>query len=117
MRRLPALIAAVSLGAAGLVAFAGSAPPQPDPVGQLFGLSHLPVCPPNVPPGVARCNADILTGASGHPLATTSYSNGYAPADLASAYGSGTPASGSWSWNHQTVAIVDAYRNPNAESD
>jgi subtilase family serine protease len=49
------------------------------------------------------------------PLATPTYSNGYGPADLQSAYklppGPVTAGSG------PTVAIVDAYANPNAESD
>src|SRR5579859_2866511 len=118
MRRLPALFAAVSLSAAGLVAFAGTAPAQPDPVGRLFGLSHRPVCPGEAGPGAARCNADVVLDGSGKPLATTSYANGYAPQDLASAYANTLPASGSaWSWNGQTVAIVDAYRNPNAADD
>ena len=117
MRRLPALLAAVSLSAAGLVAFAGGVPAQPDPVGRLFGLTHRPVCPGEAGPGAARCNADVVLDASGKPLATTSYQNGYAPADLASAYGSGTPASGAWVWNKQTVAIVDAHSNPNDVSD
>lgn len=117
MRRLTALFAAVSLSAAGLVAFAGTAPAQPDPVGRLFGLSHRPVCPV-APQGTVRCNADVVVDDSGKPLATTGYQNGYAPADLASAYGTTLPAYGApWSWNGETVAIVDAYSNPNDVSD
>ncbi len=109
MRRLPALFAAVSLSAAGLA--------QPDPVGRLFGLSHLPVCPV-APAGTVRCNADVVVDGSGKPLATTSYQSGYAPADLASAYGNTLPSPGTaWSWNGETVAIVDAYSNPNDVSD
>jgi hypothetical protein len=51
---------------------------------------------------------------SASPLATSSYLYGYAPADLQAAYqlpSTGSPGSG------PTVAIVDAYDNPNAEAD
>jgi subtilase family serine protease len=83
----------------------------PTSPGVEFGLSHRPVCPP-APDFAARCHADVVTLGGGQPLATTTYSQGYGPADLASAYvlpASTTPA--------QTVAIVDAYDNPNVESD
>jgi len=67
---------------------------------------------------VAACTAKVLTQADGvTPAATSSYQSGYRPADLASAYGVALPASTTWSWNGHTVAIVDAYDNPNAESD
>ncbi|HVT77654.1 MAG TPA: S53 family peptidase [Acidimicrobiales bacterium] len=63
-------------------------------------------------PGYAHCDAHVVTQADGaSPMATTSYSYGYRPADLQAAYGvgagTGTP----------TVAIVDAYDNPKAEAD
>src|SRR5919202_3967264 len=76
------------------------------------------VCAVPSQPDKAACHAlrrtDIGSGA--HPKATTSYSNGYQPSDLVSAYNlsrSGTYTDGSAG----TVAIVDAYDNPNAESD
>src|SRR5207244_7225007 len=50
-------------------------------------------------------------------LTTTSYMFGYAPADLANAYKWANPAGSTWSGNGPTVAIVDAYDNPNAYSD
>jgi subtilase family serine protease len=53
-----------------------------------------------------------VTEGVGRPHATTSYASGYAPADLAGAYA--LPATGGAG---QTVAIVDAYDNPNAEGD
>src|SRR6266542_1307445 len=115
-RRLEALLALVTLSAAGVVAFAGSAPAQGTPDQALAGLSHLPVCPA-APAGTVRCDSDIVIDHSGRPLATVSYANGYAPADLASAYNYTLATGSTWTWNHQTVAIVDAYRNPNAESD
>jgi len=82
----------------------------PDSPGLDFGLSHRPVCPP-APDFAARCHADVVTNGA-KPLATTSYSKGYSPAQLASAYRLPGPGSAT-----QTVAIVDAYDNPSAEAD
>src|SRR5690349_16344965 len=64
----------------------------------------------------ARCLARVVTHKdSAAPLATVNYQSGYSPADLADAYKlpsvAGNPGSG------PTVAIVDAYDNPNAEAD
>jgi subtilase family serine protease len=67
---------------------------------------------------LAACAAEVVTKPdSASPLATTSYTYGYSPADLASAYKWPFAPSASWVWNGQTVAIVDAYDNPNAEAD
>jgi subtilase family serine protease len=61
----------------------------------------------------ARCHAQVVTeGDSAKPLATTSYQYGYAPADLRDAYL--LPSAGG---SGQTIAIVDAYDDPRAESD
>ena len=98
----------VALAALGAGAAVGAVPTQP---GSTFGLSHRPVCPP-APPEAARCHSEVVSDSAGRPHATTSYASGYAPADLASAYA--LPTSGGAG---QTVAIVDAYDNPNAESD
>jgi subtilase family serine protease len=71
------------------------------------------VCSKANGPGVAACDSRVVTETDGvTPLATSTYANGYRPTDLQSAYNlpSGL-GSGS------TVAIVDAYANPNAESD
>jgi subtilase family serine protease len=86
-----------------------SAPPA-DP-GQAFGLSHRPVCPPSAAPGIAHCDSDVVSDGGGRPLASSSYTSGYAPADLVNAYK--LPAGG----GGRVVAIVDAYDNPNAEAD
>ncbi len=68
--------------------------------------------------GLAYCDAHVVTADRGAaPLATTSYQFGYTPQNLASAYRWADPTGSSWSWNGQTVAIVDAYDNPNAASD
>jgi subtilase family serine protease len=68
------------------------------------------VCGPSAD-GVARCNALVVTDSNGTPLATSTPS-GYGPADLKSAYK--LPATGGAG---QTIGIVDAYNDPNAESD
>jgi len=78
---------------------------------------HVAVCPHGNPVGTARCFAHQVTDARGNPIngkanpaATPS---GYGPAELRSAYGlTGVTGSGT-----PTVAIVDAFGYPNAESD
>jgi subtilase family serine protease len=75
-----------------------------------------PVCAP-VPLDQARCHALVVTGTDGTPLATASYQNGYVPADLRGAYKLGAEPTGTWTANGKTVAIVDAYDNPNAAAD
>ena len=61
------------------------------------------------PAGYAECHAHILTKGA-KPLATTTRGGGYISSQLRKAYGLTTDSSA-------TVAIVDAYRNPNAASD
>ena len=73
-------------------------------------FAHAKVCP-SAAPGYARCNSLVRVDNSGQPLATGSPS-GYVPADLQAAYKLvSTGGAG------QTIAIVDAYDDPNAESD
>src|SRR6185437_15205086 len=63
--------------------------------------------------GFARCHAYVvLSDILGHPVPNSSPS-GYGPSDLQSAYGLPSSTAGSG----QTVAIVDAYDDPNAASD
>src|SRR5580765_5458084 len=94
---------------AGLTAGPSLGDPPADP-GRDFGVSHRPVCPPAAPE-TARCHAQVVSDGVGRPLATTSYSIGYQPANLAIDYKLPTSGTG------QTVAIVDAYDNPTAEAD
>jgi subtilase family serine protease len=87
---------------------------------------YAPVCSHALPPGVAGCHAiqllnpaanwhGVHANGKGPSPATSTPSSGYFPADLQSAYGliaaSGSVGSG------QTVAIVDAYNDPYAETD
>jgi len=62
------------------------------------------------PAGYAACHALVVTDANLNPIATTTNPSGYYPAQLRAAYGLTTDATA-------TVAIVDAYANPNAASD
>jgi subtilase family serine protease len=70
------------------------------------------VCPGAVN-GSARCHANVVTDSRGNPAATTS-PTGLSPATIKSVYNfptSSTAGAG------KTIAIVDAYDDPTAESD
>jgi len=101
----------IAVGVAG-VTTAGAQSVQLERSGNTF---HAAVCARGNPAGTARCFAHVVTDARGNPhngqanpAATPS---GYGPSQLQSAYnipaGTGAP----------TVAIVDAFAYPNAESD
>lgn len=93
--------------AATFVPSAAAAPPFPLPVPGL----HAQVCPGPVRPGTARCHARVIVDKNNQPQ-TFSTPAGYSPSDLRNAYrisGTGSAAT--------TIAIVDAYGYPNAESD
>jgi subtilase family serine protease len=72
---------------------------------------HRDVCGA-VAVGHARCLASVNTNSVGAPLAVAGPS-GYNPAQLRGVYG----LAGSTGGTGQTVAIVDAYNDPNAEAD
>lgn len=64
------------------------------------------------PSGYASCDSRVVTKADGVTAdATTSYSSGYAPADLVNAYNIPT------STTTRTIAIVDAFASPTAQQD
>jgi subtilase family serine protease len=71
----------------------------------------VPVCP-SAAVGAARCHAILVLNGNGQPSPNAAPPSGYGPTDLRSAYK--LTSSGSSS---QTVAIVDAYDDPNAASD
>lgn len=73
-------------------------------------VSHKALCA-SVGVGEARCHAHVLTLANGSAQVLTEPS-GYGPADLGSAYLIPTTCTGT-----ATIAIVDAYDDPNAEND
>ena len=76
-----------------------------------FAASHKAVCPGPASPGSVRCHARVVTDQKGMPNASSSPS-GYQPAQFRTAYA--LTATGSSS---VTIGIVDAYNDPNIESD
>src|SRR5579859_71307 len=79
--------------------------------GQSFG-NAAQVCGP-VKPGYARCNAWIRTDLHSGIGASPNTIFGYQPADLQGAYNLPSTTNGAG----QTVAVVDAFDDPNAEAD
>ena len=124
MNRLGALVAAGFLAGASLVPLActstSSDPAWTATSGGGDGVTttagvpkHVPVCPEARRPGAARCLAHVQVDASGKPLATTT-PTGYGPSDIQSAYELAGVSPGAAA---PTVAIVDAFDDPTAESD
>jgi subtilase family serine protease len=75
-----------------------------------LAADHKPVCPGPAATGTARCHARVVTDPNGKPI-TAALPSGYGTTDFRTAYGltsNGTAV---------TVAIVDAYDDPNIESD
>ncbi|GAC1340127.1 MAG: hypothetical protein NVSMB29_08560 [Candidatus Dormibacteria bacterium] len=116
-RRLIAIAgAALALGLVPTVS--AHAAPAPAP---LSALSSQGSCPASVPLGKVTCFARTLTrngmqlkpsfAITTQPALTAAPSGGYTPADIAAAYR--LPATTSTT----TIGIVDAYDDPNAETD
>lgn len=78
--------------------------------GQSMRFLHARVCP-SAAPGEASCHSLVRIDNLGRPL-TTSGPSGYGPADLQAAYKLASSGGAG-----QTIAIVDAYDDGNAESD
>jgi|KBSMisStaDraftv2_1062788.scaffolds.fasta_scaffold19396_3 hypothetical protein len=76
-----------------------------------FAADHRAVCPGPAAPGTSRCHARVVTDSRGNPMATAG-PFGYRPGQLRTAYG--LPSSAS---KAQTIGIVDAYNDPNVQSD
>src|SRR5579871_668226 len=110
-------VAAAAVASIGLATSASAAPPER--IGAVLnsnGVFHIQVCPIGGA-GVARCHAHVVTDMGGSPLLNRFRTSsrgapaGYGPTDLRSAYNVTGNGSGA------TIAIVDAYGYPNAESD
>jgi len=84
--------------------------PRPQLPGPANGAVHSQRVCAAVPAGYAACHARVVTDANLTPLATTTNLSGYTPTQLRAAYGLTTDST-------MTVAIVDAYANPNAAAD
>jgi len=96
-----------------LLATAATALAEQPPGPGHSGLHHQRVCGA-VASGEARCNSNLVTDSSGKPLVTSTPA-GYGPGDLRSAYNLATQSQ--IAGGGQTIAIVDAYNDPNAASD
>jgi hypothetical protein len=72
-----------------------------------------PVCA-TVPVGKARCMSYVVTNKAGKPLASPNVATGYGPVQFQTAYGLTAAAAAATT---KVVAIVDAYDNPNAQSN
>jgi subtilase family serine protease len=105
-----AILAVLALGAAALEPSTATAIPSDVP-GRAVAARHAPVCPGPASAGDARCHARVVTDDKGTP-AVTSTPAGLHPSDLHSAYSLPWTPIGT-----QTIAIVDAYDDPEAEAD
>jgi len=129
-RRVLALIAMSGLASAGLAAPALAAGrPRPGPLAPLAaqlalgvpGPRPLPstvrrVCPPPSRPGRMACMSLVRTNTPHYRgVAVGVTPSGYGPADLQSAYN--LTAAAATGGTGETVAVVDAYDDPNAEAD
>jgi len=102
-----AVLAAPVLSAVGCSS--GDESPDQQALSAVPTLPHKAVCSA-APEGEARCLARVRTEADGETVKTFASPQGFGPADLQSAYqitGTGTG----------TVAVIEAYDNPNVESD
>lgn len=106
-----ALPSTIGAGAAPATANATARVTRADEIADAaLGRTAKPVCGP-VQPGFARCLELVDTAAWGlHP---TAGGIGYAPSDLQSAYNLPSTTNGTG----RTIAVVDAYDDPNAASD
>jgi len=122
-RSAAAALAAILAVAAGALAPAATATAAPGQLGSEHASAMPPVaqhpvrraCSQPATPGLAACMALVRTDVTSHAglFAAAAAPAGYGPADLKSAYDlpSGPAGSG------ETVAVVDAFDDPNAEAD
>jgi len=113
LRVRPAIAAACAI-AVFILLPAASASAAKLPAAGLRPHTILPgACSLDLRAGFSHCQMKFLGKPNREPLATAAPAGGYGPADLQSAYAlpSGTAGAG------QTVAIVDAFDDPKAESD
>jgi subtilase family serine protease len=108
MRFVPSVVAGVAIAAGVTAALTQTAAAAASASGMTHNSAR--VCAA-APAGYAACDARVRINAHGSP-AVTSTPSGYGAADIRSAYNLGTSSSGG-----RTVAIVDAYDDPTAESD
>src|SRR4051812_26700181 len=103
MQKVYALVAAAGLAALALVSGGSAANDH---------ASAAAVCPGPVF-GSAHCHALVSTDAQGNPMASKA-PTGLAPSTIKGVYGYSTSSTAG---TGKTIAIVDAYDDPNAEAD
>jgi len=104
---------ALSVGAIALIAAIPAAQAIAAPRPHLKTAAHAKrVCAAPKVAGVAACDALVRTDASGRPLVHPDLPSGYGPAQFHTGYNLPTT-----SGSPQTIAIVDAYANPNVFND
>ncbi|MES2202806.1 MAG: S53 family peptidase [Patescibacteria group bacterium] len=91
-----------------------AAPDTPPGLAVAAQAGHVPVCPGPAAPSDARCHAHVVIDPSGKPLVTNSRIVGYGPVQFQTAYGLTAAAALA---STKTIAIVDAYDDPQAEAD
>jgi subtilase family serine protease len=82
--------------------------------GVALAASSRPVCPGPSAPGDARCHSHVVVDGQGNPNAAATPA-GYGPAQFQGGYG--LPSGSTGAGAGQTIGIVDAYDDPNIESD
>ena len=116
--------AAAAVAAASLTGLASPAPALSEPAGSVATTAALDACPA-VPPGFASCDAHVRSAGGQIPMigfrhasadGVVGNNGAYDPAYLQSAYNLWSSSLGS-AGSGRTVAVVDAYDDPNAESD
>jgi subtilase family serine protease len=108
---LPVVLAGAFIGTAGT---AGAA--TGDTAGGGTG-GDKPVCAAPAP-GQAQCLAHVkVHGDQASPAATTTYTSGYNPGQLRTAYKTPGAATSTGASPGPLVAVIDAYANPNAAGD
>jgi subtilase family serine protease len=115
--RFLAILGSLAVVAALTVTFTASGTALAAPVSSSAASAAFSHACAATPVGFAHCNAIQNNGVSAHAKpgsgCTAFPGSGYTPSDLRSAYNLPSTTAGSG----QTVAIVDAYDDPNAESD
>lgn len=106
--------AAALLGAAALATTTAAASPAVATARPAPALHPIAAGCASAPVGSLHCHAQLLATPNGAPFASNSPS-GYGPPALQSAYALAAAAAASG--GNQTVGIVDAFDDPNAESD
>lgn len=114
MRSIVMVAAGLAALAASSAAWGQSATSDLRRSGKIY---HARVCPASNAPGIASCDARVVTDAKGNPMVhdrvtPNALPSGYGPSDLRAAYN--IPAT---SATQRTIAIVDAYGYNNAEAD